>query len=283
MGVRFALERRNWKQLLWDRTVRIAVPFVFCYFILGAGLDMILLSLRWDAEYTPSFGHLWFLPNIFAYCLWILSTLHYLKEHPNCALLRFVSKVIRIPLGVYLFALPFMVEARIVNPEHFAVYVDTLHGWLFGFLCFFLGSIFISVQDDFWPAVENTRFFSLALASSLFLVRLLIFELQGEPQWLTALESFSWMLAIIGFASVFLNTPSRGLAYIAEAVYPVYIVHMPLQFVIAYFLFPLALSAYVKLAVLLLGTFAGSFLLFELILRRLGWFRPLFGMKLIRS
>ncbi len=32
MGVRFAMERRDWKQLLRDRTARIRAPFVFGFF-----------------------------------------------------------------------------------------------------------------------------------------------------------------------------------------------------------------------------------------------------------
>jgi surface polysaccharide O-acyltransferase-like enzyme len=90
----------------------------------------------------------------------------------------------------------------------------------------------------------------------------------------------SWMLAILGFGSLHLNQPSRGLAYLSKAVYPVYIVHFPVQFFIAYFLFPLSMSAYSKLGLLLVGTFGISFLLYEFPLRRLKWVRPLFGMKL---
>jgi peptidoglycan/LPS O-acetylase OafA/YrhL len=135
-------------------------------------------------------------------------------------------------------------------------------------------------QDVFWPAVVRIRWVALAVALSLYLVRLLIFELQGELAWLTALESMSWMLAILGFGSLYLNKPSRSLSYLGKAVYPVYIVHLPVQFTTAYFLLPLPLSAYLKLTVLLAGTFGFSILLYEYVLRRLKWIRPLFGVKL---
>jgi hypothetical protein len=279
MGVRFALERRSWKQLLAERTVRIVLPFVFNVYILGSVLALAAANLGWDADYTLSFGHLWFLANIFAYVLWLISTMIYVKDHPNCALLRFFSTVIRWPMGLFLFALPLMLEAFLVNPEQFAVYVDTLHGWLMGLICFFWGFMFICTQEVFWPAVRKTRWVALIVGASLFLVRFLVFELQGGLNWLTALESMSWILAAIGFGSVYLNKPSRSLGYFSRAVYPVYIVHMPVQFVIAYFLLPLSISAYSKLLLLLVGTFGVCFLLYE-ILRRLKWIRPLFGMKL---
>jgi len=148
-----------------------------------------------------------------------------------------------------------------------------------GLLCFFMGFVFISVQDDFWPSVARIRWVALVPAVSIYLVRFLVFEFQGVPPWLTAFESWSWMLTILGFGSLYLNRPSRLLAYLSKAVYPVYIVHLPVQFTICYFLFPLPLTAYMKLALLLAGTFGVSFLLYEFVLRRLKWIRPLFGIK----
>jgi len=280
MGVRFALERRDRKQLLKDRTIRIVVPFVFGVYVLGLTIPQLLPHLGWEAEFTIDFGHLWFLANIFAYVLWLLYWLVYLKDHPDNALLRFLTRMIRWPLGLFLFALPLMLEAWLVNPEFFAVYIDTLHGWLIGLICFFWGFLFICLQNEFWPAVKRTRWVALVVAVALYLVRLFAFELQGEPNWLTALESMSWMLAILGFGALYLNKPSRALRYLSLAVFPVYIVHMPVQFLIAYFLLPLALPAYLKLFLLLVGTFGICLLLYELVLRRLKWIRPLFGMKL---
>jgi len=203
----------------------------------------------------------------------------YLKEHPNCALLRILRTVIRWPFGLFLFALPLMLEAWLVNPEYFSVYVDTLHGWLLGLICFFWGFIFICVQDEFWTAVRRIRWVALFVGAGLFSARLLVWQLQGAPNWLTALESMSWIFAVIGFGSKYLNVPSRGSNYLSGAVYPVYIFHLPVQFAFAYFLLPLSISAYFKLTLLLVGTFGVSFMLYEMV-RRLKWIRPLFGMKL---
>ena len=280
MGVRFAMERRDWKQLLKDRAIRILTPFLFGTYVLGGLLVFVLPFLGWEAEYTINFGHLWFLANIFVYVLCLIGVIVYLKNSPDNALLRVLSKVVRWRFGLFFFAMPLVVEAWLVNPEYFALYVDTVHGWLMGLLCFFIGFIFISIQDVFWPAVERIRWSALAVASSAYMVRLLVFELQAEPNALTAFESMSWMLAAFGFASLFLNKPSRSLAYLNTAVYPVYIVHLPVQFTVAYFLLPQSLPASLKLALLLAGTFGGSFLVYEFGLRRVRWIRPLFGMKL---
>jgi len=283
MGVRFAMERRDWKQLLKDRTIRILIPFLFGTYVLGTLFAVTMPRLGWDAEYTLNFGHLWFLLNIYLYVVWLLSTMMYLKGHPDNSFLRRLSTIIRWRFGLFLFALPLMLEAWLTKPEFFAIYVDTVHGWVMGLICFFMGFIFIATQEVFWPAVARIRWSALAAACSVYLVRLLVFELQGEPVWLTAFESMSWMLAILGFGSLFLNKPSRSLAYFSKAVYPVYIVHLPVQFTVAYFLLPLGLSAYLKLALMLIGTFGISLLLYEYALRRLKWIRPLFGMKVNRA
>lgn len=283
MGVRFAMERRDWKQLLEDRTIRILIPFLFGTYVLGTAFAVGLPLLGWDAEYTLNFGHLWFLLNIYLYVVWLLSTMVYLKRRPDNAFLRRVSMVIRWRFGLFLFALPLMLEAWLTRPEFFALYIDNVHGWVMGLICFFIGFLFIATQEVFWPAVARIRWSALAAASSVYLVRLLVFELQGEPPWLTAFESMSWMLAILGFGSLFLNRPSRGLSYLSKAVYPAYIIHLPVQFTIAYFVLPLSLSAYSKLTVMLAGTFGISLLLYEYMLRRSKWIRPLFGMKLNRA
>jgi peptidoglycan/LPS O-acetylase OafA/YrhL len=93
----------------------------------------------------------------------------------------------------------------------------------------------------------------------------------------------SWMLAALGFGSLHLNRPSRSLRFFGRAVYPVYIVHLPVQFSIAHFLLPTELPPYLKLGVLLVGTFGISLLLYQYALRRVKWVRPLFGMKLGRT
>ena len=68
MGVRFAVERRNWKQLLKDRTVRILIPYVFgLFFICPISVYVAMNYFGKEAQYIPNPGHLWFLANIFFY------------------------------------------------------------------------------------------------------------------------------------------------------------------------------------------------------------------------
>jgi hypothetical protein len=280
MGVRFAMERRDWKALLKERTVRIVLPFVFGTYILGTALYFAVPATGWDAEYIPNFGHLWFLANIFLYVLWLIGILVPLKANPENGFLRFLRGILAKPWGIYLFALPVMAEALLVDPEYFSLYIDNLHGWLIGLVCFFIGFLFICVQREFWPAVTRVRWLSLFLAGVFFGVRWFVFELQDVLVWLTALESMCWMLALLGFGARILNRPSRALTYLSGAVYPVYIVHLPIQFVFCYFVLPTSMSPWAKLSILLVGTFGVSVAMYEFVLKRIRWIRPLFGIKM---
>ena len=288
MGVRFAMERRDWKQLLKDRTVRILLPFVFgfffiapiSYYIYAQYYQEVGASFGIRAVYLPNPGHLWFLANIFVYVLVFLPVFTYFKNRPDNLILRTVSRMLQWPGAIFLFALPIMLEAWLVNPDFYSAYAMTAHGFWLGLLCFFIGYVFIAVNDVFWSAVADTRRIALVLGLILFLTRFLYFAFENVPNWLTALESMSWMLAILGFGSIYLNKPSSLLRYLSKAVYPVYIIHLPIQYALSYWLLPSPVAPYWKLLALFTGTLILCLLIYELILKRINWIRPLFGMKL---
>ena len=48
------------------------------------------------------------------------------------------------------------------------------------------------------------------------------------------IESWSWLFAVFGFGSSYLNHPSEKLSYLSQAVYPVYILHMIFMNLAAY-------------------------------------------------
>lgn len=281
MGLYFAMQRRNWKQLLKDRTLRIFVPFIFgLFFICPISIYVALKYYGKDVAYIPNAGHLWFLVNIYLYVLLLLPLLNYLKKHPDNFILRFFGGILRRPFGIFIMALPIIVEAWLVKPQSFPTYANTPHGFWLGMICFFIGFIFVSLKDVFWQAVAKIRRTAIGMAFLLYLVRFFVFHFMGTPILLIAFESMCWMLAIFGYGSRYLNQPSGSLAYLNKAVYPVYIIHMPVQYGISYYLLPLPLPAILKLFLLLAGTFGVSLLIYEYVIRRLKWIRPLFGMKL---
>ena len=227
MGVCFAMRRRNWKELLKDRAKRILLPLIFgSFFIVPISGYLYQKFNNLDPMHFPNGGHLWFLGNIFIYVL-ILSPIFFaFKRNPDNGLFRCFKWVLKFPAALYLFTLPFIIEVVLVAPpQGFASYANTPHGFWLGLLAFFTGFIFISLGEIFWRAVERIKIIALSIAIPLYLVRLLVFQLEG-PFFLTVIESWSWLFAIFGFCATYLNKPSSTLSYLSKAVYPVYILHM---------------------------------------------------------
>ena len=284
MGVRFAMERRDWKALLKDRSIRILIPFVFGYFAICP--IFILFTIKHYGGkpiYAPNPGHLWFLGNIFVYVLLLLPLLVYLRKRPENGLHRGLQTVFSWPAGLLLISIPLIAEAVFVNPPTFQTYAMTPHGFWYGMVCFLLGFVLVSVGNPFWKAAEKTRFIALAVAIALYLGRWLAYEFIAAPSAMIAFESTCWMLAILGFGSRHLNKPSANLAFYSRAVFPVYILHMPVQFGLSYFLIPLSIPALLKFLMLVNGTLAISFLIYAFVIRRVNWLKPLFGMPTTRK
>ena len=83
---------------------------------------------------------------------------------------------------------------------------------------------------------------------------------------------------IFSWASKLLNKPSKYLAYLNEAVYPTYIVHMHLTFLPIALFALLGVGYYVSMVIGTIVVFVGVMICFE-IARRASLFRPLFGIK----
>jgi peptidoglycan/LPS O-acetylase OafA/YrhL len=85
-------------------------------------------------------------------------------------------------------------------------------------------------------------------------------------------------VAVLGFASKHLNFNHKLLPFLNEAVYPVYVVHLPLATIIAYRVVRLPIPPSVQFAIIVILTLAAALFVFELI-RRTKITRFLFGLK----
>ena len=146
-----------------------------------------------------------------------------------------------------------------------------LLAFLFGFICVFTG-------EGFWQTVKKWKWILLLMAVGLFVIRYLVYDLQA-PDYLKAIESNLWIFAVFGLGYSFLNHPGKALAYLSQAAYPVYILHMIFLYLAAFLLVPLGISAGLKLILVVVFTFAGCFLFYEFVVRRIRILRPLFGLK----
>ncbi len=278
MGVCFALRRRDWKQLLLDRAKRILLPLIFGSFLI-VPIHTYIFQLYYEQEttYSPSMGHLWFLGNICIYVTQVIG-FAFLDQNYNYKFFNFLRRLLKRPYFIYLFMIPFILEAELINPEHFSLYVGNSHGFMIGMLAFFFGFLFVAIGNAFWDAVDKIKVTSLIIAFGFYFIRLFYFDLNA-PHFFTSIESMNWIFAILGFGYKYLNKPSKTLSYLSQSVYPVYIIHMIFLYLISSIFLPFNLPLELNFTLIILLTFIGCFITYELFIRRIGFIRPLFGLK----
>ena len=281
MGVYFAFQNRTVKKIIKDRVLRILVPFIFGYFVI-CPLQFIccleFYNYPYPLWYYPMSSHLWFLLNIYVYFQVLIFLFLYFKKNQNNFFLSFFKNLLKYRFGIYVFIIPFVLEALFVNPEDYAMYAETLHGWVLGFICFLIGYLLVSLKDQFWFSLDRIRFFALTVAILLYLNRILFIEFEYKNA-LIAIESFNWILVVFAFAARHLNKPSKKLSYLSVAVYPIYILHMPLQLAFSLLIIPLDIPAFLKLILMVTLILFSSLFLYEFIIKRIFFLRPLFGLK----
>ncbi|MFC2151092.1 acyltransferase family protein [Bacteroidota bacterium] len=279
MGVCFAIRKRNWKQLIVERTKRILIPFLFgVFFIVPVHVFLWQKYYSQEMIYSPGRGHLWFLANIFIYVILLIPFFFYLKRNENGKIIRWLKTMYSNPLGLLLVAVLFVLEAIIIKPEMYTMYAMTFHGFVLGFLAFLFGFSFVITGNAFWQTVLKWKWVYLCIAITFYAVRLSVFNLEA-PNYLVAIESIVWIFSIFGFAFKYLNRPSKALSYLSQAAYPIYIIHMIFLYLASYFIFLLDISTSLKFVLTVFVTFIGCFILYEFIIRRVNFLRPVFGLK----
>jgi len=279
MGVCFAMQSRNWKQLIVERAQRILLPF-----IVGIFLIVPIHVYLWQAyyhfpvSYAPNPGHLWFLGNIFVYVLLLSPLLFYLKRNESGKIAMGIKKLFRNPLGLLVVIGAFIGEALIVKPFPYELYAMTWHGFFLGLLAFFFGFCFVFSGEAFWNMLLRWRWLFPITATILFIIRLLQPNMQ-VPLYQLVVESDLWIFAMLALGRKYLNKPSCALTYLSQAAYPVYILHMVMLYLASLLIFPLSLSTPMQFILVLVSTFSGCFLVYEMVVRRVRFIRPLFGLK----
>jgi hypothetical protein len=228
--------------------------------------------------YFPHAGHLWFLGNIFAYVLLLLPLFFYLKRNENGRFKNGLSKFMGNPVGPLLISLFFVVETVAVKPQLFSMYAQTWHGFFLGLLAFFFGFLFVYSGKTFWQTVLRWRWLYIGLAAVLFSIRYFNYATEA-PGYLTAIESNCWIFGVFGFGYKYLNRPSNILSYLSQAAYPVYIIHMFVLYFGAMLILPLEIPVFLKFIAITAFTGIICYLIYEFVLRRVQFLRPLFGLK----
>jgi glucan biosynthesis protein C len=311
VGSWFALRRRTAGQFTRERTLRLLVPFLTGTILLGP----VQLYLSWShksqvglfsgsfleflAHRVPRMGpkffgafgyHMWFLGFLFAYSLLALPLFTWLKggagrravsrlaglcEHRG-AILLFILPVAAVRLGLQ----PFFPGAQDWADFFF-------HGAFFvlGYLLFCDERFLRAIRRDWWILLGAGIVAMLAVTAIGFSIE--SFDLFRPPgtfreylMWgLIAACGWCWTAFMLFIAMRYLDRDSKVLRYGLSASLPFFVVHQPVILAFAYFVVQWQASITLKLLVVVLGAFAVSIGLTELVIKRIGILRALFGMK----
>lgn len=293
----------------WERTVRLFVPLVFGMFVIcsvqayaqgvaagafepdfGTFLARYWFLQPWPpgdfGEYDLTWNHLWYLAYLWIYTLALVAFLPLLESSPGRRLQAALAglrgwKLVLLP------ALPLVLYINVLLVR-FEASNDLFGDWFqhAQFFTIFLYGYVLARSAGFWEELLRLRrsLAWAALAMTALYVPLLKSDIElGEAalvavRCLRGLLVWTVLLAILAWARHALDRPFRWLPYASEAVFPWYVIHQSATVLIAYWLVPRELGAPLEATLVVGGTVASCLLGHELV-RRVGWLRPLFGLK----
>lgn len=239
--------------------------------------------------------HLWYLLYLFIFSILALPIFVYLRSPKGAArMVRFEGWLRRTPqrLRLIFFApLVLAVSLPFLLPSHPGL-VEDLENLTFYFFVFVLGFIFYR-QPGLLRAVFEQRRTLLTVGVALVLAKAYLFthifrheqfkmafsEPNYELYWLMRnIAALSLILAILAYAHLHLNKPSIFLNYARNWVYPFYIWHQTVVVVLGFFVLQLVLPVGLQYAALLMGSFAVTVTLSELV-QHSSLSRYLFGVQ----
>ncbi len=307
MGTAFAFRKRTWGVYVKERFSRLGIPLLFGTYILFFGIFEPLGTTARLFELFPGhedmpYGHLWFIYNLLIYSVLLTPVFSHVRRYPDGKIVQMTRSILRVRHGMGLLLLPPLLLSLnnvLFKPWGFG---EVGMWWEFPryMLYFLFGYLMIAAKEDYFPAIDRIRIPVTVITPVLAVMWFIggeMFETphiyeggwvaEGynafavEPTIAALIQSFHawfWCLFIFSWASKLLNRPSTWLAYLNEAVYPAYIVHMHLTFLPIAFFALIGLGYYVSMTIGTIVVFVGVMICFE-IARRASLFRPVFGIK----
>lgn len=303
MSTYFALSKRSGGQYAGERFKRLLVPFLFGFLILippqtwlGGRFnsayvqsfveyltsgDFLVWNIRDGGDYYGGFGigHLWFILLLLLISLAVLPLLLWGRKPKGTERLRRTAKRLSSPVWWLLVAIVIVLAEALPDPTQLG---------FFYYITFFILGFIVMFDESFTDAAERWRWPSLAVGSALTVLWLVTTDWRDalpDPSWtrfgamiLGMLSVWVMVVALLGLGKRYLDSPSRTLAYLSEASYPVYILHQTVIVVLAFGIVTLVAPWWAQWLLLLAASVGATFLLYEIV-RRVGILRFLFGMR----
>jgi len=311
----FSLQRRSPGRYIKERVTRLLIPFILGSIVLtpiqafydfsnkdwwhhGSIIKFIFNSEArafFYTEYRPIvfspaiFGvgfHLWFLAGLFAFALLALPLFLWLKRDPGKQFTVMLARPADWRGGLLAYAiLPIL--ARFVLQPGFSYWADSLF-----YLLFFVSGHIFMTDERFMGAIRRDwlLYLILSIATTLFFFSsaagVPVFDWLESPDtpafyifWAVfGINSWCWSMVMLTVGMRFLDFSNGWLRYAREASFAFFFIHHPVIIFIAFYVVQWEVSLLIKLLVVLIGSFAITVGLYELLVRRIHSVRAVFGM-----
>jgi glucan biosynthesis protein C len=310
----FMLAKFSAGRFLRQRSARLLVPLLFGMLVIvppqpyfevieklgyqGSYVDFMRLYLNAYSGFCPknecitlpTWNHLWFVAYLWVYTLLLGGVVLML----GARFFAIADKVASFLTGWKLIVVPVAVLglARVLLLSQFPSTHNLTWDWYnhAQYLPLFLLGAMLARQAGVWQQMDAMRWRALGIALASWASLIVWFSL---PETVTlhpdintwrmlmrvvyALCAWCAMVAAFGFAHRHLNRDSASRRYLAEAVFPVYILHQTLIVAMAHMMKPAKLGPATEGFMLIVLTLTVSLGVFAVV-RRVALLRPLFGL-----
>ncbi len=311
-----SLARRRWPEYLASRFKRLVVPLVFGIFVIVAPWQVYLERVsrgrysgpfwRWYPHYFDGwYGlggnfawmgiHLWYLEVLFVFSVLALPLFLYLRSSSGVRLVEALSRFLSRPGALFLLAIPIAVTIFIGMTPPVARTIlgnESFGGWsLLPYLVLLILGYLLAANGELTRAMERHRFAGLMTGILSFIVGYVIYRATEQWPWLPrglvlcvlrGILSWSWLVAICGFASRYLRFTNDFLKYANDGVLPFYVLHQTIILTIGYYVTRLNAALWLEYLIIATISFAAIIAVYEFFIKRLNILRVLFGMKPLR-
>jgi glucan biosynthesis protein C len=307
-AVALALGQRTPLAFIGDRLRRLLIPLVFGMLVIVppqvyaerhyygqfAGSFLEWLPQAFVGTYPKgnvSWHHLWFLIYVLIQTFVLLPYFLWARSPGGRALQSTIARRLAPFGGQWLMVLP--LAASILWLAPISKNPNGLVGDWYGLV--YYGTVllyggFIFGTPEMLAALNRQRFVSLgvgvvsyAVLDGAFFQSTIVVDVPSgaRPEFalLSAVNTLAWIFSAIGFANRHLSRRPAWLGQVTEAVFPVYILHQTVTVIAVYWLLTLKVPPVPGFFIAVIATFAISCALYALVIRRVGWLRPLFGLK----
>ena len=309
----FALSLRPERSFAKERVKRLFIPLVFGMAVIIPPQVYIERIFRGQFEgsyfsfYLEAFNgmypegnlswhHLWFLAYLFVFSLLALPIFKRYLVDRKPAFLKQLMDSIDGRWSLFAPAIPLALYEAVLRPYWPGGNQNLINDWanfVSYFTIFVYGFVLVSDQK-YQLSIQRHGNKAIILSIVTSIVLLLFYPVGGKlglsKSVFGVLELFYriiwgfscwfWLVALLSMGARFLNFTNRFLAYSNEAVLPIYILHQTVIVIATFFIIKLSLPILPALILVTFCAFAGSIIIYDLVVKRIKWVRVLFGMRI---